>query len=38
MAIAESASDTPTILGSFRRFRRRCFEIYPTGVGFLFDP
>ena len=36
--IVESASDTPTILGSFQGFRLRCFEIYPTGVGFLFDP
>ena len=37
MAIAESASDTPANLGSFEGFRQTCFEIYPTGVGFLLD-
>ena len=37
MAITESASDTPTILGRFEGLWAECFEIYPTGVGFLFD-
>ena len=37
MSIAGSAIDKPTILGCFYDFDRRYFEIYPTGVGFLFD-
>ena len=35
--VTESASDTPTNLGSFEGFWLRCFENYPTGVGFLLD-
>jgi hypothetical protein len=37
MSLAAGASDTPVILGSFEDFLLRYSEIYPTGVGFLFD-